>query len=395
MKTDNPFLQHSDALENRQRMRAVLLDYFPNERVKANVLVIAYDSGIVTAIRDSNLLDSAFALRFVKLLTSDFAIQSRMAKWAVQYWMEMYGVQVLGKAKDTLLEVESSNENDSDDDSLFDYTELNLSSQETQTGFEKRIKDFEDGEKIAKSLIDIQMQTFIDLGVNNISCAFRKDYSNETETCFKITGAYEGKASQYISLIFIPEYSGSVSVTVNNNVPFFEEKDFSLETFEHYSPLDSLGRCGVAMACIGLETMPTEERGSIGMIKPSGWKTIRYDDLIEDRYLYNRCHLIAYMLAGENANEKNLITGTRYFNVSGMLPYESETANYIRKTSNHVLYRVTPCFLGDNLVATGVLMEAQSVEDGGRGLQFNVFVFNVQPGIQIDYLTGDSERSNR
>lgn len=193
----------------------------------------------------------------------------------------------------------------------------------------------------------------------------------------------------------IPEYSGSVSVTVNNNVPFFEEKDFSLETFEHYSPLDNLGRCGVAMACIGLETMPTEERGSIGMIKPSGWKTIRYDDLIEDRYLYNRCHLIAYMLAGENANEKNLITGTRYFNVSGMLPYESETANYIRKTSNHVLYRVTPCFLGDNLVATGVLMEAQSVEDGGRGLQFNVFIFNVQPGIQIDYRTGDSERTTK
>ena len=190
----------------------------------------------------------------------------------------------------------------------------------------------------------------------------------------------------------IPQYEGEISVEVNGNTPFFKENDYTTESYEYYSPLDKLGRCGVAMACLGQETMPTEERGAIGMIKPSGWKTIRYDDLIEDKYLYNRCHLIAYMLSGENANEMNLITGTRYFNVTGMLPYENETADYINSTGNHVLYRVTPCFSGKDLVAKGVLMEAYSIEDNGQGLQFNVFVFNVQPGIEIDYATGESAR---
>lgn len=190
----------------------------------------------------------------------------------------------------------------------------------------------------------------------------------------------------------IPEYTGSICAEINGNVPFFLESDLTTETYEEYSPLDSLGRCGPAMACLGRETMPDEERGPIDMIRPSGWHTVRYDDLIEEKYLYNRCHLIAYMLTGENGNERNLITGTRYMNTAGMLPFELETANYILNTRNHVLYRVTPCFRGKDLAAYGVLMEAFSVEDNGQGLSFNVFVFNVQPGIEIDYRTGNSRR---
>ena len=190
----------------------------------------------------------------------------------------------------------------------------------------------------------------------------------------------------------IPQYSGSDYVEINGNIPFFRESDITTEAYEEYSPLDRLGRCGPATACLSRELMPTEERGEIGMIKPSGWHTVRYDDLIEDKYLYHRCHLIAYMLAGENDNKLNLITGTGYMNVSGMLPFEIETAEYILDTGNHVLYRVTPCFFEDDLVASGVLMEAYSVEDNGRGLSFNVFIFNIQPGIVIDYKTGNSRR---
>lgn len=190
----------------------------------------------------------------------------------------------------------------------------------------------------------------------------------------------------------IPQYSGSAYVEINGNIPFFQETDITTTAYEEYSPLDRLGRCGPAMACLGRETMPTEERGEIGMIRPSGWHTVRYDDLIEDKYLYNRCHLIAYMLAGENDNELNLITGTRCMNTEGMLPFEIETIDYILSTGNHVLYRVTPCFFENDLVAAGVLMEAYSVEDNGRGLSFNVFVFNIQPGIVIDYKTGNSSR---
>ena len=190
----------------------------------------------------------------------------------------------------------------------------------------------------------------------------------------------------------IPKYYGAVYVAINDNIPFFQESDITITAYEEYSPLDKLGRCGPAMACLGRELMPTEERGEIGMIRPSGWHTVRYDDLIEDKYLYNRCHLIAYSLAGENDNELNLITGTRYMNIDGMLPFEIETADYILATGNHVLYRVTPCFFENDLVATGVLMEAYSVEDNGRGLSYNVFVFNNQPGIIIDYKTGNSRR---
>lgn len=190
----------------------------------------------------------------------------------------------------------------------------------------------------------------------------------------------------------IPQYSGSAYVEINGNIPFFQESDITTTEYEEYSPLDRLGRCGPAMACLGRELMPTEERGEIGMIRPSGWHTVRYDDLIEDKYLYNRCHLIAYSLAGENDNELNLITGTRHMNIDGMLPFEIKVIDYILDTRNHVLYRVTPCFFENDLVARGVLMEAYSVEDGGHGLSFNVFVFNVQPGIDIDYKTGNSSR---
>ena len=190
----------------------------------------------------------------------------------------------------------------------------------------------------------------------------------------------------------IPKYEDKPFALVNQNIPFFEKDDYTLESFEKYSELDELGRCGVAYANICKELMPTEERGQIGDVRPSGWHTVKYPDLIEDRYLYNRCHLIGYQLSGENANEKNLITGTRYMNVEGMLPFENEVADYVRRSDNHVLYRVTPVFEGDNLIATGVLMEAYSVEDRGEGVCFCVFVYNVQPGIEIDYKTGESSK---
>jgi len=176
----------------------------------------------------------------------------------------------------------------------------------------------------------------------------------------------------------------------NQNIPAFTEDEITTESFESYSELDEFGRCGTAFACIGTDLMPTEERGEIGQIKPSGWHTIKYD-CVDGKYLYNRCHLIAYQLAGENANEKNLITGTRYMNVEGMLPFENEVADYVKETGNHVMYRVTPVFEGENLLASGVEMEAYSVEDSGEGISYHVFVYNKQPGISIDYRTGESE----
>ncbi len=188
----------------------------------------------------------------------------------------------------------------------------------------------------------------------------------------------------------LSSFSGEIYVVLCDNIPSFTEEELSVtDSYESYSELDALGRCGVAMACVGQDLMPTEERGSIGQIKPTGWHTIKYD-CIDGLYLYNRCHLLAYELTGENANEKNLITGTRYFNVSGMLPFENQVADYVKETGNHVLYRVTPVFSGDNLVADGVEMEAYSLEDGGEGVSFHVFVFNIQPGIEIDYATGES-----
>ena len=188
----------------------------------------------------------------------------------------------------------------------------------------------------------------------------------------------------------IPEYSGEPYVTIHDNVPFFSEEEFTTDAFETYSELDDLGRCGTAYANICEEIMPTEKRGKIGMIKPSGWHTVKYTG-IDGNYLYNRCHLIGYQLSAENANEKNLITGTRYLNVTGMLPFENMVADYVNETGNHVLYRVTPIYNQENLVADGVLMEAQSVENDD--LAFCVYCYNVQPGIEIDYHTGDSKSS--
>ncbi len=195
---------------------------------------------------------------------------------------------------------------------------------------------------------------------------------------------------QTFDLASVPAYSGSPYVQVCNNQPLFTDADKARGSFEEYGSLDSLGRCGVAFALIGTETMPTEERGSIGAVKPSGWHTVRYNGVVDGNYLYNRCHLIGYQLAGENANPKNLITGTRYLNTKGMLPFEDKVADYVERTGNHVLYRVTPVFEGSNLVASGVQMEAWSVEDQGTGVSFDVYCYNVQPGISIDYATGDS-----
>ena len=194
-----------------------------------------------------------------------------------------------------------------------------------------------------------------------------------------------------ISLEEVPAYSGKAYVEINGNLPSFteEEKAEGTESYEFYSELDALGRCGYTEACIGIDIMPTEERGSIGSVKPSGWHTVKYD-IVDGKYLYNRCHLIGFQLAGENANEKNLITGTRYLNIVGMLDFENLIAHYVKETENHVLYRVTPIFEGSELVARGVLMEAWSVEDDGAGVCFSVYAYNVQPGVSIDYKTGKS-----
>ena len=188
----------------------------------------------------------------------------------------------------------------------------------------------------------------------------------------------------------IPAYSGSPYVAVNDNIPFFTDEELTTQSFETYSELDSLGRCGVAYACIGQDLMPTEDRESISEVTPSGWNNKEYD-FVDGGWLYNRCHLIGFQLTGENANEKNLITGTRSMNVDGMLLFENMTADYIKETGNHVMYRVTPVFEGDELVPRGVLMEGKSVEDNGEGILFNVFVYNVQSGVEIDYMTGDSK----
>jgi len=192
-----------------------------------------------------------------------------------------------------------------------------------------------------------------------------------------------------INLNDIPEYQGKSFVVVNNNKPTFKSKDVVPVSYESYGALDDLGRCTTASACIGIELMPTEPRESLGNVVPTGWHTIKYD-CVEGKYLYNRCHLLGYQLTGENANRYNLITGTRYMNVNGMWHFEEMVADYIKETRNHVMYRVTPVFEGENLVASGVQMEAKSVEDNGSGISFNVFVYNVQPGIIIDYSNGES-----
>lgn len=196
-------------------------------------------------------------------------------------------------------------------------------------------------------------------------------------------------SSKSISVSDIPEYSNSAYIKIDNNIPSFKDSEMTTKSFEKYSELDNLGRCSVAYACVGKDIMPAEKRGTIGSVKPSGWHTVKYD-CIDGKYLYNRCHLIGYQLTGENANNKNLITGTRYLNVEGMLPFENMVADYVKETDNHVLYRVTPIFERDNLLVSGVQMEAKSVEDNGNGISFNVYCYNVQPDIVIDYKTGES-----
>lgn len=218
------------------------------------------------------------------------------------------------------------------------------------------------------------------------------DIWNFDETSEKINVANVNIESSSFDLSLVPEYSGSPYVEINNNVPDFKEEDYTLEGFEKYSEWDDLGRSGIAFANVCVEIMPTEKRGEIGNIKDlSGWVQKRYDNIIKDKYLYNRCHLIGWQLSGENDNKKNLITGTRYLNTEGMLPFENQVDDYIEENeNNHVLYRVTPIYDGNNLLASGVHMEAKSIEDNGQGVQFNVYCYNVQPGIVIDYATGES-----
>ncbi len=214
--------------------------------------------------------------------------------------------------------------------------------------------------------------------------------------CLSFTGCADRFAANkpdlgfYETVADIPAFDGETPyIEINGGEPLFDEKELITKSYESYSRLDSLGRCGVANAVVGVDIMPTEERGSIGQVKPTGWHTVKYDD-IDGKHLYNRCHLIGYQLTGENANECNLITGTRYMNTEGMLPFENEIAEYVRETENHVAYRVTPIFDGENLLASGVQLEAFSVEDDGRGVCFNVYVYNNQPGIEIEYATGES-----
>lgn len=230
-------------------------------------------------------------------------------------------------------------------------------------------------------IIGILITGYINKNINNVS-------NNQNEK-----NDIQVVEQNLIDLDSIPTYSTQPYIEINNNIPYFTEEDYTTEAFEKYSELDMLGRNGVAFANICKEIMPKEgeERGEIGNIKPTGWIQKRYDNLIEDKYLYNRCHLIGWQLAGENANKNNLITGTRYLNTEGMLPFENEVAKYINENKdNHVLYRVTPIFDGNNLLASGVEMEAWSIEDKGEGLHFNVYCYNVQPGIVIDYETGES-----
>lgn len=224
-----------------------------------------------------------------------------------------------------------------------------------------------------------------------LCCLFLGEFLRE----FDGTGEPASSGGQEsLSLEEIPDYAGEAYVTLQNNEPDFSQEDLNSASFEEYSPLDSLGRCGAAFANVGEETMPQETRAPIGRVKPTGWHSVRYKH-VEGRYLYNRCHLIGFQLTAENANERNLITGTRYLNVEGMLPFEDQVADYIKETGNHVLYRVTPVFEKENLVASGVQMEAMSVEDQGDGVRFNVYAYNVQPGVVIDYATGESSLAQK
>lgn len=207
--------------------------------------------------------------------------------------------------------------------------------------------------------------------------------------CTTLNNLESEKIVEYYSLSDIPEYSGKPYIEINGNIPLLTIDDSAYTSYEEYAQLDSLGRCGTCVASIGPDIMPTEERESIGSVKPTGWQTAKYD-FVDGKYLYNRCHLIGFQLTGENANEQNLITGTRSMNVLGMLPFENMVADYVKETGNHVLFRVTPVFSGNNLLASGVLMEGLSVEDGGKGISFCVYCYNAEPGVAINYENGDN-----
>ena len=239
--------------------------------------------------------------------------------------------------------------------------------------------------KFTKILIAFSITLLILSGCSSNESNFFNDLDITAQT----TSAY----TDY-DLNNIPPYSDSPYVEINNNVPeLSEKKKTSTTSFEEYGTLDSLGRCTYAVSCIGSDLMPSKERDSIGSVKPTGWHISKYS-FVDGKYLYNRCHLIGYQLTGENANVNNLITGTRYLNIEGMLPFENRVADYVKLTKNHVYYEVTPIFDGNNLVASGVQMEAKSVEDNGDGILFNVYCFNAQPGIAIDYATGNSHLDN-
>lgn len=218
----------------------------------------------------------------------------------------------------------------------------------------------------------------------------KEEQSKDTD--FSIPESYTPPKAENptpVDVSTLPSFSGEPYVAVNGNIPNFSDDELVPVSYEDYSPLDELGRCGVTIACVGIDLMPTDQRESIGSVKPTGWQTVKYD-IVDGKYLYNRCHLIGFQLSGENANKQNLITGTRYLNIKGMLPFENMVADYVKETKNHVLYRVTPIFVDDELVARGVQIEGYSIEDDGDGICFNVFAYNVQPNIEIDYKTGDS-----
>ncbi len=233
-----------------------------------------------------------------------------------------------------------------------------------------------------------QISDYRETTIAQYSQADQNNYSSTSQTQNE-SNIQNNDAYVQINISNIPNYAGASYTVLNNNIPNFADSEMSTKSYEYYSALDSLGRCGVVYACIGKDIMPTEERGTIGAVKPSGWHTVKYD-CVDGKYLYNRCHLIGYQLTGENANKRNLITGTRYLNIDGMLPFENMIDDYIEKTGNNVMYRVTPFFESSNLLADGVLIEAYSIEDKGEGISFCVYCYNVQPTIVIDYKTGDS-----
>ncbi|MBQ8923473.1 MAG: DNA/RNA non-specific endonuclease [Lachnospiraceae bacterium] len=247
------------------------------------------------------------------------------------------------------------------------------------------------GNKNDDDQLVIQRKTTEEITSDEGSVSSSSDADAATdETTEDKSNAYTSTSGVVINGETVPEYIDEPYVQLNQNAPSFTDDELKTNSYEHYSELDGLGRCGMAEACVGIDLIPTEERGEIGDIKPSGWHTVKYEGVVTDGYLYNRCHLIDYQLTGNNSDVRNFITGTEYMNITGMLPFENMVARYVEMTGNHVMYRVTPYYMEDNLIATGVQIEACSVEDEGMGVYYNVFVYNVQPGVVIDYKTGDS-----